>query len=49
MRENQQNPNLIRQGMMNSQYAMRAGMRPGMVNGAMQAGGDIAKRMYVDP
>jgi hypothetical protein len=46
MRENQQNPNLIRQGMMNNpQYAMRAGMRPGMVNGMMQPGGDISKRM----
>lgn len=44
MRENQ-NPNLVRQGMMNSQYAMRAGMRPGMINGAMPQGGDMQKRL----
>jgi hypothetical protein len=45
MRENHQQGNLIRQGMMNNQYVMRAGMRNGMANGAMPPGGEASKRM----
>jgi hypothetical protein len=47
MRESQQNPAMMRPGMMNAnQYAMRANMqRNGMVNGAAMPNPDMTKRM----
>ena len=48
MREGQQNPGVMRPGMMNNQYAMRANMqRNAMVNGGAMPTAEMAKRMSV--
>lgn len=48
MRENSQN--IMRPNMMNpNQYAMRANMRNGMVNGGAMPNAEMAKRMLVCP